>query len=46
MKGNWLEIYDILSYCISNEVMESIYQREIENCFSAGGGCRSCRRCA
>lgn len=37
MKGNWLEIYDILSYCISNEVMESIYQREIENCFKILG---------
>lgn len=37
MKENWLEIYDILSYCISNGVMESTYQREIENCFKILG---------
>ena len=37
MKENWLEIYDILSYCISNGVMESTYQREIENCFKMLG---------
>lgn len=37
MKENWLEIYDILSYCISNVVMESTYQREIENCFKILG---------
>ena len=37
MKNNWLEIYDILSYCINNGVMESTYQREIENCFKILG---------
>ena len=37
MKDNWLEIYDILSYCINNGVMESTYQREIENCFKILG---------
>ncbi len=37
MKENWLEIYDILSYCINNGVMESTYQREIENCFKILG---------
>lgn len=37
MKDNWLEIYDILSYCINNGVMESTYQREIENCFKVLG---------
>lgn len=37
MKENWLEIYDILNYCISNGVMESTYQREIENCFKILG---------
>lgn len=37
MKENWLEIYDILTYCISNGVMESTYQREIENCFKILG---------
>ena len=37
MKDNWLEIYDILSYCINNGVMESAYQREIENCFKILG---------
>lgn len=37
MKDNWLEIYDILSYCINNGVTESTYQREIENCFKILG---------
>ena len=37
MKENWLEIYDILSYCINNGVTESTYQREIENCFKILG---------
>lgn len=37
MIQNWLEIYDILSYCINNNVMESTYQREVENCFKILG---------
>ena len=37
MSDNWLEIYDILNYCISKEVLESTYQREIENCFKILG---------
>lgn len=37
MTENWLEICDVLSYCITNGVMESTYQREIENCFKILG---------
>lgn len=37
MKETWLEIYDILSYCITNKVLESDYQKEVENCFKILG---------
>lgn len=37
MTDNWIEIQDILRYCINNNVLESYYQREIENCFKILG---------
>ena len=37
MGNTWLEIYDILNYCIMSSTPEAVYQREIENCFKILG---------
>lgn len=37
MENTWLEIYDILNYCIMSSTPEAVYQREIENCFKILG---------
>lgn len=37
MSDNWIEIHDILRYCITNKVLEAYYQHEVENCFKILG---------